>query len=432
MLDRTQQLEIRELTDISLGPLDDETILSNGVVISSLTDNDIDPLCRITVVLPGGTAEAKVGALAALSVNQMRDGTSDMSGEEIADKLDTSGAWLTETANNHSRILSLSCLTRNAVENVKLLASIITDPVYPKLPFATNVERAAARMEIDLTKVSVNARREAMRLIFGDRHPAYHLEYPDQIRALVPEDAVSFNSTMGTPAGMHVFVSGYRDDELLSAVKDIFGSIRIPEVTVPDPVIETSSPSRPGLYTVKMADAKQSAVNMNIPTIRRGSPDYIDLRLTVIALGGYFGSRLMANIREDKGYTYGISSVLLGLPECGIVRIQTECDPQYTTGVLTEIDAELRKLVTHPPTGDELIRLKRFVRSSLASHIENPLTRMAYHIDGYTGGFDAESYYARQVEAVAKLSSERISEIAAKYLTPDTAITVVAGPEIKN
>lgn len=430
MIDRTRQLPVHELTGLDLGKIEEKEMLPNGVEVLALSDDTTGAVCRVTAMLPGGTAESPLATVAALSVSQMRQGTSDMSGDEIADRLDTAGAFLQDSTSTHTRMLALSSLTRNAADNIALLASMIADPVYPEPQFSTNAARAAASKEIELQKVSAKAGREAARLIFGEGNPAYRPDMPEQIRSITPDDVRRYNSVMAVPAGMKVFVAGNINGRLLDDVRRQFSAVPVRVGEVPPAAVIPPAPSPAGIYRVEVPDSRQAAINMNIPTIRRDNTDYIDLRIAVTALGGYFGSRLMTRIREDKGYTYGISAVLLGMRETGIVRVVTECDPAYESGVLEETVRELRRMASEPPEGEELLRVQRFMRSSLAAYLDNALTRISYHIDGYSGGYDAAAYYSAQIKAIDAITPERIAYVSARYLNAEDLITVVAGPSI--
>jgi len=427
MLDRTLQLPVREISGLRLDP-SPVISLPNGIDIIVESDRDMEAVSRVSVVLEGGRAESLTNAVSTLSVSQMREGAAGISGAEIADRIDTAGAWIQDSSVFHFRSLTLNTLNRNACENIELLAKMIEDPVYPEAVLRTNTERLASRLEIESRKAAFIAGREADRLVLGEGHPLLNTDTPDGIRGIRREDVSAMHSDYGNPGGIKVYVSGNIDDGLLKPIEKIFGSLGCKSKQNPNLNIESFHTSVPGVRYVKLPDSCQAAINIQMPTIGRDDDDYIDLRLTIMALGGYFGSRLSSNIRESKGYTYGIQSFLLGMREGGIFKIVTECDPSYIEGVLEEVNVELGRLVSCPPEGEELLRVKRTALMSLASVAETAMTRLDYQIDGYKGGFDACDYYMRQLRSIEALSPERISEIASKYLVPDRLITVVVRP----
>ena len=426
MLDRALQLPVAEITGLTF---EEPRIimLDNGVEMNVITDPTAADVCRVTVLMPGGRAEASVKAVAAMSAGQMRQGTATMDAVQISDRFDTAGAWLKESVSAHGRCLVLNSLTRNVRENTALLTDIMMNAAYPQGPLDTDAERRAARLEIESQKAAFCAAQMSNELIAGPDHPLTDHDTPAKIREVTSADLREFNSRFRTVSGMKVFVAGNVDEATLQAIAGEFAAI------APDPC-HAEAPLRevplrfgtPGVYAVATPQSVQAAVNISIPAVNRSHPDYIDLRHTIVALGGYFGSRLMANIREEKGYTYGINAALMGYREGGFARIVTECDPAYVQGVLDETANELRRLVTDPPHGDEMMRLKRSVRMVLASTIDNSFSRLDYVLDGICSGFKAADYFNAQVKAIDSLTPDRIAEIAQKYLTPSRAITVVA------
>jgi predicted Zn-dependent peptidase len=177
---------------------------------------------------------------------------------------------------------------------------------------------------------------------------------------------------------------------------------------------------------IEVPGTLQNSLSASIPTISRDHADYINLRLTIIALGGYFGSRLMSNIREEKGLTYGISASLLGMREGAHAQINA----QYATGnsqrVIDEVRHELQVLATQPMPDDELTRLKRFIMSNLASTLDSPFSIVDYYQNQVLVG-TPNDYFDAQFKCINSLSAETIMRMASQYLNPDDMRIVTAG-----
>ncbi len=185
-------------------------------------------------------------------------------------------------------------------------------------------------------------------------------------------------------------------------------------------------PEEPQTRRITKEGAFQDAIAAGMPGPDRSHSDYIALRLTVMALGGYFGSRLMLNIREEKGLTYGINAALMGTPEGSMLNIAAQCDGRSTDTVISEIGAEMRRMVTDPPTGEELRRLKLHASTDLAEILDTPTSIMGYYANRlYVGTPD--DYFERQQKAIETLSPDIISEMAARYLDPSRLTIVTAG-----
>ena len=431
MLDRAVQLPVREITGLHLGrPA--TAVLTNGVELNVLADPAMENVCEISVALEGGRVEARSEALASLAVSELRQGVSGLDAAAIADRIDTAGATLNNSLSTHVRAVHLTTLTRNAADNVELLARLVTEPTFPADIVERNKERFASQQEIRMQKPSYHASRLTARLVFGQEHPLAASQTYDEIMAITRDEIAAFHCSHMSAGGLRVFVSGNVSDALRDDIASRFACIQ-PNASAQEPlVLAPFEPSAPGVYTVDVPHCVQAAVMVTIPAIGRSHPDYIDLRLAQMALGGYFGSRLVTNIREDKGYTYGISAALLGYREGGMARIETSCDPSYIEGVLHETVAELRRMVVDPPRGEELLRLQRTARMSLASTLDSAITRMNYITEGFFGGYDAVDYFARQVKAIDALTPDRLAEVAERYLQPDKAIVAVASADADN
>jgi len=172
--------------------------------------------------------------------------------------------------------------------------------------------------------------------------------------------------------------------------------------------------------------ALQSAVVMSIPAIDRSHPDYCALRLATMALGGYFGSRLMTNLREDKGLTYGVTAGLYGYREGSAVMVSTQCDNRSVKSVVDETVNEIKKLADNPPEGEELNRLIQTASTGLASILDSPFN-VINHIAAERLTGTPVDYFDRQQTAVASLSAETIGNCARRYLDPDKMLIAVVG-----
>ena len=170
----------------------------------------------------------------------------------------------------------------------------------------------------------------------------------------------------------------------------------------------------------------QSAIKIGIPTILRTHPDYIPLRILITALGGYFGSRLMQNIREDKGYTYSISALLIGMRNNSCITISSQCATAYTQKVIEEIIKEIHKLQTEPISTDELERVKAYMRGDLAKTTDTPFTLSDYYCAAITNNIP-EDYFIKQSMAIDNITPATLQDMAIKYLATNQMLTIVAG-----
>jgi zinc protease len=179
-------------------------------------------------------------------------------------------------------------------------------------------------------------------------------------------------------------------------------------------------------HFLEKEEALQSAIRIGRRTINRSHADFPGLQVLNTILGGYFGSRLMANIREDKGYTYGIGSASVSLKNAGYFFIASEVGAEVCSKAIDEIDKEIEILKTQPVPDDELVLVRNYMLGSLLGSLENAFSHADKfkNIFFYGLGYD---YYERYIQTVKDISAERIMELANKYFNAGDFERVIVG-----
>lgn len=425
MLDRTTPPPLLPYPELHLPDIE-KTILPNGTEFYQLRAGD-RPVNRITLCWNRGDQETSCKEALSLACLLLREGAGSRSGLQISETLDYHGAWLKIDSDEHNIILNLFSLNKATPLLLPLLGDIIGSPTFPEEAVSTMRDNFVAKRAVNLKKVSYVAALTNRRRIFGDNHKAIRLLSLDEIAALTREDIIRAYEATIKKCRPQVFVTGCFDDTLCNTLQNFFGTYPFANA-LPAPIITAMNPQSPGIVKETIAGAQQAAINISIPTINRTHPDYLDLRLTTMALGGYFGSRLMANIREEKGYTYGIQAGVLGYLEGGVINITSQTAPQYVEPLINETIYELNRLATEPMDNEELNAVKSSAITSLAGALDSPFTMLDLHLAKFTYGV-ADDYYAQQLRAIDNISPERICEIASLYLRPDKMLTTIVAPE---
>lgn len=423
--DRTVPPQVYDIPTLTR-PVAERFTLANGIDVVMLNSGDRE-LTRVTLVANGGLVEAPVRGAAVIMPDLAREGTASMTGSEIADALEFSGAECRSICHTHHNSTSLVGPTSKVEAMLPVLTDIVARPSFPSETLAPIADRAAAKIELQLKRVEFLASRELNKLLYGVGHPAARFYSPENIRMTSREDIVEWHRLMTNPASMTLFVAGRVPDSLLASIEQNVGNI----TAIGDGVPIDYTPYTPSASTepvkVDRPGALQSAIAAGLTSISRLDDDYIPLRLAVIALGGYFGSRLMLNIREDKGLTYGISAVLAGGKEGSAMKIATECDNRLVPAVIDEIKREMRRLQDPSTfTADEINRMRRYLISNLATMVDSPFAVMdTYENVLYAG--TPEDYFERQQQHVRSFTAESLAETARRYLDPDNLRIAIAG-----
>lgn len=423
MLDRTTPPEVKPFGRLSI-PEEDVATLSNGLTLHTLSGGDQDVM-RLNISVDGGTAECQNQCEATFAAELLREGNSKMTSEEIADLVDYNGAWFNSSASGHFTTLQVSGLTSKLDVLAPVAVDCLVNPTFPQNEFEIIRGKGAARQRLNLSRVSFLANADNRRLIAGEGHPDSFVPSPEEIEGIGLDSLKEFHKRIVNAANIHAYLCGrFTAAEVDRLCRHLE---QMPSSSAPSPVdIKPYSPLPPCTSEIDKPGSLQSAVVLSLPTIMRSHPDYNALRMTVTALGGYFGSRLMMNIREDKGYTYGISAALMGAREGSCITISAQCDNRYTLALIDAVKAELRRMATEPLSADELSRLKFNLASDLASTLDSPMTMMDYYELQRTVGTPDDYFYARQ-QTLATISPEIVCEMAEKYLRPDGLRISIAG-----
>lgn len=380
----------------------------------------------LTLISPGGMCELPSAAVGALNAIMRREGTASFSGEEIDSALDFNGSWLRCNNMSHDFRISMYSLNSRLCHTLPYFKEMAFMPAFGSEALSVRREALARETEVSLSDVDYLAKSECDRMIMGRAHPLARTDSPDAIRAVSSADLSESFKAISSPENSILFLCGMITPEIEELVAREFsrlpeGRTRPQRIVTPFEAVEAGT-----LHVIDRPDSQQSAVVMAMPAIPRNHPDYIDLHIAVSALGGYFGSRLMLNIRERLGLTYGISAALCGMADGAYVMIQADTDRRHVENLRNEVALELDRLASEPPQGEELTRLRQSLLSSQAAVLDSPFSIIDNAITELTAAIPA-GYFNAKLKAISALTPEKIAEVSAKYLRPANLRTVVAG-----
>lgn len=422
-LDRSHAPAVHAMGHLQL-PEARELRLDNGTVLRWLNGGTQD-INQLVLAWPGGFAEGKSRTVASLATQLLREGAAGMSGNDISEALDFRGAMLRLGATEHYSLLMIASLNSMADGLLPLLTDIITRPDFPERAIEVYRDREVQNYNISCSKVDFLSQEAIAPLIMGADNPLARPMALAEIEEATHSDLADYHSRVYSAAGCQAFLSGRISPELLRDVARFLESL--PSDAPACPLnINPYAAQQPQEVAVSKPDAQQSSVRVAFPAPARSHPDYIPLRFAVMALGGYFGSRLMRNIREDKGYTYGISAHLLGTLDGSYISIAAETANELVRPLLGEVAGELTRLATEPMDNSELMRLRQHIAATLMETLDSPFAIMDYYRTMQFVGLPP-SYFADQVDLAHHLTPEIIMEMAAKYLQPSQMRVAIAG-----
>jgi zinc protease len=398
--------------------------LANGCNIFSFNSGDQE-LVRIEWIFQNLRFDSAKPLLNVAVNSMLTEGTSKLSASQIADQIDFYGAFLqVDYGYDHSQAV-LYTLNRHLPKTLPVMKALLSDSVFPEQELATFIRNQQQKLQVSLQKNDVLARRKFNKALYGDTCYGLGADF-DDYKTLHREDMLEHFKQMYQPSNCTIILAGKIDNDMLKLVSQSFGEewdnySKAADISQPE-----VNPASEQFYFIEKPEALQSAIRMGLPMINRLHPDFPALQVLNTVLGGYFGSRLMANIREDKGYTYGIGSGLSSLEHGGAMFIASEVGADVCRAAVTEIEKEINILKNELVPEEELSLVRNYMMGSLLGSLENVFSHADKFKNIYFQGLGYE-YYDRYTEVVKNTTAEEVLQLANKYLDLNKFYKVIAG-----
>ena len=428
LLDRTIQPKVRDIEHLAV-QMPQRFIMPNGVPLNILNSGD-NEVVRIDLLIEGGRWHQSQPLQALFTNRMLREGTLRYSALEIAEKLDYYGAWLELSSASEYAYITLYSLNKYLPQTLDVLESIVKEPTFPEKELGVVAENNIQQFIFNSSKVDFLAHRALMKAVYGGRHPCGRLVQKEDYKRITPDVLRKFYDRYYHSRNCTIYVSGKVGDDCVRRIEDLFGreafgkGFQKPEKTDFIPVSSVDK-----RIFVEYADVMQSAVRMGMLSLERCHPDYLKARVMVTLFGGYFGSRLMSNIREEKGYTYGISAGIMFYPDSGLLAISTETDNEYVEPLIQEVYHEIDRLHQEPVSAEELTIVRNYMLGEMCRSYESPFSLSDAWIFIATSGLD-DDYFSRSLLAVNEVTPMEIQDLAQRYLCKETLKEVIAGKKL--
>lgn len=401
-------------------------IMPDGMTLNVLRAG-MEDVIRLDLVVGSGQLDQDYPLQAMMTNRMLREGTDRMTSEKIAEKLDYYGAWVDLSSSADSGFVTLYSPGKFFEKIVRVLASMIKEPAFPERELKIVEESNRQAFLVNAQRVEVMARKRLATELFGPEHPLGRFAGAEDYGRLTTEMLRAFYDDNYCPDNCTMFVAGKINDKILRCIGRHFGKAswgrdaKRNASVMPEP--RGMAEKR---VNVEKKDGMQSAVRIGCLLPDSMHEDFLDLKVLNAILGGYFGSRLMKNIREDKGYTYGIGSGIVTYPGCSMLVISTETGNEHVEDVIRETRNEIERLKCTPPDKDELTMVKNYMTGEICRAYENALSISDAWIYALTAGTD-DDFFDRTAESVKNITGNRIMELAGKYLDWDKMVEIVAG-----
>lgn len=402
-----------------------ELKLNNGVSVHFI-HGGTQEVTKLDFIFSAGVVQSNKPLVASMTNTLLQEGTEFMSSFEVAEKIDFFGAYLGQATNYHHAQLTLYTLSRYLPELLPIIEQIIKKPALSQHEFDVLLAKKRQDYLVDSEKVKNLAYRKSQEVLFGNNHPYGRVAKLNHFDEISLSDVKSFHQAQYASNLCTIIVSGQPGNNFLASLNTHFGgndwSNSTPDVQNVPEVIATSEP----FHLEEKENAIQSAIRIVRPCVTKENPDYLPLLLLNTLFGGYFGSRLMNNLREEKGLTYGINSYMVSFLKAGIFGIATEVMADQRELAVTEIFNEMAKLRDHAVEEEELTRVKNYMLGDLMRNLDGPFAVS----DAFRGllGFDLDfDYFTSFEQTIQEMTSSKLKDLANKYFVQDDFYVVVAG-----
>ncbi|MGN9891212.1 M16 family metallopeptidase [Micromonospora sp. L31] len=402
-------------------PKQAERRLANGLTVIAVRRPAV-PLVELRLWLPFGRTHLARGAVLSQTI---LSGTQTHTATQIAAELQKVGGGLSAGIDPDRLMLSGAALVTGLGRMLELAADVLTDATYPADWVGTERDRLIDRIQVAQSQPAHLARTALLKRIYGSHPYGVQTPEPEQVRAVKPPALRKLHAERVHPAeAVLVLVGDVRPERALDAAEQALSGWRGETRGVDLP---PTPPLEPGpLLLVDRPGSVQSSLRIALPAVPRTHPDHAALQLANLVFGGYFSSRWVENIREDKGYTYGPHSSVEHSVAGSVLVAAAEVATEVTGPALLETTYELGRLASLPPKPDELEQARQYALGTLQLGMSTQ-AGLASLTSAYAGNGLRLDFLAEHAARLAKATPEDVAEVAARYLAPTKAVTVVLG-----
>ncbi len=422
MLLRTEPPKIKDAVefDLKLKPYE-KHILNNGAEVYVI-DAGAEDVLQIEWVFYAGNWFENKNLVAASTNFLLKNGTSRKNAFQLNEHFEYYGSYLNRSCYNETATVSLHCLTKHLEVLLPLVREMLTDSIFPEEEISIYKQNMKQRLNVNLKKSDFVAGRLIDAYMYGEEHPYGRYTKFEDFDHVTREDIQNFYKRYYQNGKFVVFVGGKVPSNLFPLLNQYFGDLNYKAVSVAD------LPSHPSIEkkyrVINDPQGVQGAIRMGIHFPNRHHPDFIKAQVLNNVFGGFFGSRLMSNIREEKGYTYGIFSYLENHMQQSAWIISTEAGRDVCEATIIEVYKEMNILREEPVDDEELLLVRNYMMGSILGDLDGPFHIISRWKNIILNDLD-ENYFYQQIDTIKKVSAKELQDLANKYLIPESFYELV-------
>lgn len=426
MLDRTTPPVILPMTFTFRRPV--EKVLRNGIPIYIL-EGEGQEVVRIDFVFSVGQWHQDQRLQALFTCRMLREGCRGYGPAAFAERLDYYGAWLELSVAMNRTFVTLYTLKKFFAQTLELMQKMLFEPSYADGQLSLVRANNKAQFMVNMQKGDVQAVRALRRSIYGDSHPCGMQTTPEDYDRLQTSHLTDFFTRYYGACNCTIYLSGRIDEEVVRLVESLFGTEQWGSAQAVPQRERRMAPNKERHTVLVQSDAVQSSLRMGRLLMDVSHEDYLPMRVLSTLLGGYFGSRLMKNVRENKGYTYHIGSDLVTNTSQVLFMVNCEALADKDEEVVAEVNVEMRRLQEELVPDEELRMVRNYMTGEICRNYEGAFALTdAYIFMDHLGL--PHTHIEQTIEAIRTTDAHRLQQLAQRYLRPEEMHVAVVRPSI--
>ena len=402
-------------------PLSRLTHAKNGVRIYTLSSDDFE-VVRFTFVFKAGSSMQTKAFAASSTANMLGEGSTSLTAQEIAERLDFYGSYFDVNIDRDYSYISFCTLKKFFEPTLAVAREILLHPAFPEREFDVYRQKRKQSLTIERKKVDMQSRELFAEALFGSNHPYGISTHEDEYDNLTTEILREHYNTLYTAENAFVVCSGNIDDKVYAEIEALASELH----SGASPSVEFPKAQTTHYMEHNIESALQSSVRVGRLLFPRTHPDFVGMQVVAAILGGYFGSRLMQNLREEHGYTYVVMAAMVNFEQEGYLAIATQVAREKREEAIREIYFEIERLRHELISEEELQMVKNVMIGEILRILDGPFGIADVTIENIMCGMD-NSATEQSVQRIFSITPEEVKHLAEKYLKRDDLVVVVAG-----
>lgn len=419
MIDRKTSPPITDAVNfhLELKPYE-KHVLDNGVPVYAVNAG-VEEVMSLEIVFYAGNCFEEKNIVAATVNYLLKNGTSKKNAFQLNEHFEYYGSFLNRACYNETATLSLHCLNKHIGKLLPVMEEIICDSVFPEEELLIYKQNQKQRLSVSLKKSDFVANRLMDTYLFGEKHPYGKFTTHEEYDALNREELVTFYNMYYKEGSCMIFTAGKLPADLISLLNKYFGQLPLKNgfQKAENPIASDKAPGEK-IRITNDKNGMQGSIRIARPFPNRHHPDFQKAMLLNNIYGGYFGSRLMKNIREEKGYTYGVHSFLQNHVQHSAWIVSTEAGKDVCDATIEEIYKEMKLLQKEPVGIDEMKLVRNYMMGSILGGLDGPFQIIARWKNYILNDLNEKHFY-EAIDCIRTVSPEELREMAVKYLNPE-------------